>query len=179
MEIRSELNYLRIAPRKVRLVANVIRGRRVPEAERALNFLTRRAAGPIAKLLASAVANAKQNFQVSSPDELVVSRITVDGGPTLKRSRPRAFGRAFPIRKRTSHVTLILEGRGPGAGRRRRKKDDIALVKGEPAAAEGETRLPDRQARETPAKFEALRAKPRVEKKPTAFVRRMFRRKAI
>ena len=172
MEIRSELNYLRIAPRKVRLVADAIRGKRVPEAERVLRFLSRGAAGPMGKLLRAAVANAKQNFQVSSPDALIVGRISVDGGPTLKRSRPRAFGRTFPIRKRTSHVTLILEGRDPGAGRRRRRNADIAVVKGEPAAAKAETR-------ETPAKYEALRLKPKVEKKPTAFVRRMFRRKAI
>lgn len=178
MEIRTELNYLRIAPRKVRLIADAIRGKSVPEADATLSFLPRRAAGPVSKLLRAAVADAKQNFQITAPDTLVVARISVDGGPTLKRSRPRAMGRAFPIRKRTSHVVLVLESRGPVPARRRRRKADIAVVAGAAADAreslsEGEGRAGGRMA------DEAFRTRSRVTTKPTGFVQRMFRRKAI
>lgn len=172
MEIRSELNYFRSSPRKVRRVADAIRGKSVSEAEAVLRFVPRRTAEPMAKLLKAAIADAKQNFQVTSPDALVVSRIMVDGGPTLKRSRPRAMGRAFPIRKRTSHVVLVLEGRGPPPAKRRRRKADIAIVRGDavPEASE---------AREVQPKHDAFRVKPKIVTKPTDFVQRMFRRKAI
>ena len=172
MEIRSELNYFRSSPRKMRLVADAIRGKSVPEAEMVLGFLTRRAAGPMAKLLKAAVADARQNFQVTSSDALVVSRVMVDSGPTLKRSRPRAMGRAFPIRKRTSHVVLVLESRGPAPAKRRRRKADIAFIHGETAPETEEVRA-------VQSKHETFRAKPKVVTKPTDFVRRMFRRKAI
>lgn len=169
MEIRTQLNYLRMSPRKVRLVADAIRGKSVPEAEVALRFLARRAAAPIAKLLAAALADARQNFQILSPTSLVVRRISVDGGPILKRSRPRAMGRAFPIHKHTSHITLILESRGGTPERRKRKKVDIAIVEGEaPVASVGREGAHD-----------AFRERPKVVTKPTGFVQRMFRRKAI
>jgi len=109
-EITAELNYVAIAPRKVRLVAGMIRGMDVRRAETQLLFLTKRASHPLAKLLKSAVANAKNNFRVDEND-LIVQRITVDGGPVAKRTRARAFGRAARLRKRTSHVTLVLEAR--------------------------------------------------------------------
>lgn len=106
-EIIAELNYVAIAPRKVRLVANMIRGMDVLSAQTQLLFLTKRASHPMLKLLKSAVANAKNNFHADESD-LVVKRIRVDGGPVGKRTRARAFGRAARIRKRTSHVTLVL-----------------------------------------------------------------------
>ncbi len=106
-DVTAELNHMRIAPRKVRLVVSAIRGMSVGDAEVRLRFLTKRASHPLLKLLKSAVANAKNNFQLSE-DDLVVRRITVDGGPVQKRFRARAFGRAARIRKRTSHVTLVL-----------------------------------------------------------------------
>lgn len=172
MRITAELNYLRLSPRKVRLVADAIRGRSVPEAERVLRFLSRRAARPMEKLLASAVANARQNFQITSPGELVIADIGVNSGPTLKRSRPRAFGRAFPIRKHTSHITLVLESRGIVPKRRKAKKPGIAVVRGEREAGKelGAGRTPER---------EIFREKVRVSAKPSGFVKRMFRRKAI
>lgn len=169
MEIRTELNYLRMSPRKVRLVADAIRGKSVPEAEVSLRFLTRRAAAPVAKLLAAAVADARQNFQILSPESLVVRRIRVDGGPILKRSRPRAMGRAFPIHKHTSHITLILESRGETPKRRKRKKSDIAVVEGEAPVGSIERGV----------SHDVFRERPKVVTKPTGFVQRMFRRKAI
>lgn len=96
-----------MAPRKVRLVVDLVRGLPVAEAELRLNFLQKEAARPVLKLLKSALANAANNFKLD-PTTLVVKTITVDGGTTLKRFRPRAMGRAAPIRKRTSHINLIL-----------------------------------------------------------------------
>ncbi|MBI2023121.1 50S ribosomal protein L22 [Candidatus Giovannonibacteria bacterium] len=108
MEIKAQLNYLRIAPRKVRVVADTIRGKMVGEAETALKFLERGAKTPIKKLLNSAVANARHNFSAER-DKLFVKSIRVDKGPTLKRFMPRARGSASPINKRTSHITIILD----------------------------------------------------------------------
>ncbi len=106
--IKAKLRHLRISPRKVRLVANLIKGLTIEEAERQLKFLTKRAALPILKLLNSAVANAENNNKLTK-ENLYISNIVVDVGPSLKRWRPRAMGRAFPILKRTSHITLTLD----------------------------------------------------------------------
>ena len=172
MKVEARLRYLRLSPRKVRGVANVIRGKRVPEAERILGSLRRRAAGPIAKALASAIANAKHDFQVSSPESLVVSGISVDGGPPLHRRRPRARGTAFPIRKRTSHVHVVLESTEPSS-RLRPRKAEIAFAKDE--AIEGEAEA----GRPAGAERAPLRSRPRVLTKPRDFIRRVFRRKVI
>lgn len=107
MEIKAELNNLRIAPRKSREVVDLIRGKDVVRAKTILEFTVRRAAEPVLKLLNSAVASAFHNFQLKDSD-LYVSKITVDGGPTLKRFFPMSRGRAYPIMKRTSHITLVL-----------------------------------------------------------------------
>lgn len=113
MDIRAYLRHLRMAPRKVRLVADAVRGLTVQTAEVRLSFMKQQAAMPVLKLLRSAMANARHNFHLD-PQTLSLKTITVDGGATLKRSRPRAFGRAAPIRKRTSHITIILtDGRTP------------------------------------------------------------------
>ena len=107
MEVMAKLNNLRVSPRKVRLVADLIRGLGVKDARIQLSFLVKRSSLPILKLLNSAAANAKHNLKLN-PDEMYVSGITVDGGPVLKRTMPRAMGRAYVIRKRTSHVKLTL-----------------------------------------------------------------------
>ena len=171
VRIKAELNNFRMSARKVRLVTDAIRGKSVPEAERILRFIGRRAAGPVAKVLVSAVANARHNFQISS-GEFIIARADVNNGPTLKRSRPRAMGRAFPIRKRTSHIQLILESRGVLPKRRRVNKSEIAIVEGEGGRAEpgGENRS---RERERPVE------KPKIATKTTDFVKRMFRRKVI
>jgi len=96
-----------MSPRKVRLVVDAVRGMSVTAAETKLTFLPKLAAYPVRKLLLSAIANAEHNFQLKKED-LSIKTIVADGGPTLKRSRPRAFGRAAPIRKRTTHITLVL-----------------------------------------------------------------------
>lgn len=105
MEARL-INY-RQSPRKVRLVAGLVKGKTVPQALIELDVLPKRAAAPIRKLIASAVANATHNFQVD-PATLVVTNCSVDKGIVLKRSQPMSRGRAFAIHKHSSHVTLKL-----------------------------------------------------------------------
>jgi large subunit ribosomal protein L22 len=102
---------MRIAPRRVRLVVDMIRGQRVEQALGILEFTSRRAARLIAKTVKSAVANAESNQNVDV-DRLYVKRAYVDEGPTLKRFMPRAHGRATPILKRTSHVTIVVDEKG-------------------------------------------------------------------
>jgi len=107
VEVVAKLRRLRIAPRKVRLVADLIRGKKVDEAINILTFLNKKAAKPVLKLLKSAIANAEHNFKLKK-DNLFISKITVDEGPKFKRWMPRARGRADLILKRTSHITLVL-----------------------------------------------------------------------
>ena len=105
----AKLRYLRMAPRKVRLIIDVIRGMKAEEALLQLQFSKRHASLPVYKLLASAIANATHNANID-PATLVVKTAFVDGGPILYRSMPRAQGRATPLRKRTAHITLTVEG---------------------------------------------------------------------
>ena len=108
MEVKASLKYLRISPRKVRLVADLIRGLSVKVAEANLLHISKRSGKPLLKLLKSAIANAEHNFDLNQ-NNLFVRAIRVDEGPALKRWRPRARGAAFPIRKRTSHIFLTLK----------------------------------------------------------------------
>lgn len=109
-EARASVKYTRMSANKARYVLNQIRGLQVPEARRVLAFSKRAASDDIAKLLDSAVANAENRFN-SEADDLVVARCWADEGPTLQRFRPRAQGRAYRIRKRTTHITLVVEER--------------------------------------------------------------------
>lgn len=109
--MQAKASQIRIAPRKVRLVVDIVRGKSVSQALNILAFTRKKAALPVQKLLKSAVANAAENHGVSDVDALVIDRITVDEGPALKRFMPRARGRATPIRKRTSHIQIILRER--------------------------------------------------------------------
>jgi len=104
-EARAVGNYMRVTPRKARLVVDCIRGRNAAEALTMLTLSRKRAAGPVRKILASALANAEAK---EDPGAFVVSRAFVDEGPTLKRYMPRAMGRATMIRKRTSRITIEL-----------------------------------------------------------------------
>ena len=106
-KVTAQLNNLRIAPRKVRLVADRIRGQKVEEAIGMLNYDLRKSAEPVRKLLRSAVANAQNNFQLS-PNNLYVMDVIVGEGPTMKRWMPRAYGRATKILKRTSRIKVVL-----------------------------------------------------------------------
>jgi large subunit ribosomal protein L22 len=114
MEARATMKYLRTSPRKMRRVVDLIRNQHVEEARRILRLSPLGASRDVGKLLESAIANAEQQPGVVS-DNLLVSRAWVDEGPTLKRYRPRAYGRATRVRKRTSHVTLVVESMEEGS----------------------------------------------------------------
>lgn len=105
---KSYLKAVRIAPRKARLVVDLVRGKHVQDALDILKFTNKRAAPVVAKMINSAIANA-QNVATIDVDHLVVNKVYVDEGPTMKRFLPRAQGRATPIRKRTSHITVELK----------------------------------------------------------------------
>jgi ribosomal protein L22 len=113
--VRARAKYVRCAPRKARLVVDHIRGRSVEQARAILRNTPRAASRDVLKLLDSAVANAENNHELVA-DELVVGQVYVDEGPTLKRYRPRALGRATRIRKRTSHMTITLTTNDGKAG---------------------------------------------------------------
>ena len=108
MEAKAVGKYIRISPQKARLVADVVRGMGVDQAITTLRFMPKKGAGIILKVLESAVANATNDDQ-ADVDNLYVKSIVVDGGPSLKRIRPRAQGRATGIIKRSSHITVVLD----------------------------------------------------------------------
>jgi len=107
MEVKAKVKFIKISPRKVRLVASLVRGLNVNKALDQLNFVKKQAAKPISKLINSAISNAENNFELEK-NNLFIKKITVDEGPTLHRWMPRARGRATPIRKRSSHINLVL-----------------------------------------------------------------------
>ena len=114
MQTKATLRYLRIAPRKVRLVADMIKGKKVSEAQTLLQFVNNSAVESFRKLIQSALASAAHNFQLDA-SSAYIAKIVVNEGPKLKRFRPRARGRAYPIQKKTSHITIVLEELVPGA----------------------------------------------------------------
>jgi large subunit ribosomal protein L22 len=111
MEAKAVAKYIRISPQKARLVADVVRGKDVESAITTLRFMPKKAAGILRKVLESAVANAEQTETIDV-DTLYVKEIQINGGPMLKRFRPRAMGRAGKILKRTSHITVVVDERG-------------------------------------------------------------------
>ena len=113
MESAARTRFVRISAQKARLVVNLIRGRSVEEALNVLDYTPKKAAGIIAKTLRSAVANAEDQQNVDV-DDLYVKRAFVDEGPTQRRIRPRAHGRATPILKRSSHITVIVDEKATG-----------------------------------------------------------------
>jgi large subunit ribosomal protein L22 len=108
MEVKASLNFARIGCQKARLVADVVRGQNVNEAIRTLTFMKQKGAGLVKKLIESAVANAEDR-KVIDVDNLYVKTITVNMGPAIKRFRPRAQGRAFMVKKKLSHINVILD----------------------------------------------------------------------
>lgn len=121
MEVKAKLRHYHLAPRKVRLVLNVIKGLDVGPALKQLQFVNKKSAPAIIKLLNSAIANAVNNFFLDK-DNLFIKTVFADQGPAIKRWRPRAHGRAAQIKKLTSHVTLVLEERIPS--KNPKKKSD-------------------------------------------------------
>ena len=148
-EVRAQAKWVRISPRKARVVAEHIRGRSVPEARTVLAFTQRAAAVEIAKVLKSAVANAEANHGLVG-DELLVYACTIDEGPTIKRWRARARGRVARIRKRTCHITIRL-AENPKASRRRAQS---TKAQAEAAPPESESK----PKRRSPAKKKEVNA---------------------
>lgn len=166
MLVTAKLRYLRIAPRKVRLVADLIRGKTVEEAQTILNFTTKKAAGPLLKLLRQAIANAKHNFQLEE-ENLYIAKITVDEGPKYKRWMPRARGQVSEIQKKTSHITIVLDE----IVKKPKKVQKVPKMKP----------VPERIEKEIP-KVEKPKLKPKIEvPKPKIVkgIKRLFRRKAF
>jgi len=175
MQVTAKLNYLRIAPRKVRLVINLIRKKKVEEAQTILNFTVKKASQPLLKLLNSAVANAKNNFQLDSAS-LYIYKITVDEGRKYKRWRPRARGRASQIQKKTSNITLVLEEIKP--------TKEIKKVKKAPAVKKVKKVVKEEEKKPEELKpfKKPERPKPETERPKPKIVRgikRIFRRKAF
>lgn len=108
MEVRATAKFIRRSPRKVRLVMNVVRGKPVKEALALLRFMPQHAARDVLGVVQSAAANAENNFQMAQ-DDLVITQIYANEGPTFKRFQPRARGQGTPILKRTSHITVVVD----------------------------------------------------------------------
>lgn len=162
----AKLNYLRMAPRKARLMADLIRGLSVNEAEAQLLINPKRAGEPILKLLRSAISNSKQKEM--NPENLFIKEIRVDQGPMLKRFMPRAQGRATTIQKKSSHIILVLaESDKPRKTRFKIEKiEKISKTKAKKIEKDKEKERPIQEAMKAPAKKEG-------------FIRKMFRRKSI
>ncbi|MET8678757.1 50S ribosomal protein L22 [Streptomyces sp. NPDC004647] len=111
MEARAQARYIRVTPMKARRVVDLIRGMSATEAQAVLRFAPQAASVPVGKVLDSAIANAAHNYDHTDAGSLVISEAYVDEGPTLKRFRPRAQGRAYRIRKRTSHITVVVSSK--------------------------------------------------------------------
>lgn len=169
MEIKAKLRYLRLAPRKVRMVLDVIRGLKIKEAEAQLLLSSKKAAKPVLKLLHSAVANALNNYSLNK-DDLYIKKIEAQDGPTLYRWTPRAFGRATPIRKRSSHLAIILETKKEILAPKTKKEEPLEVKTKE----EVKEKIYPKKKEEAKKAKEDLRAK-----RKESFVKRMFRRKTI
>lgn len=128
MEVKAKARFIRMSPRKVRLVIDVIRGLSVDQALTQLTFMKKHAALPVKKLLDSAIANAENNFKLKR-ETLYVKMIVADGGPTLHRWTPKAHGRAGAIRKRTSHISIVLDEREPRGKNAINKKATTSTAK--------------------------------------------------
>ncbi len=136
MDVSARLRFLRISPRKARLVTRVVQGMDALEAESQLQFMNKAAARPLLKLLRSAMANADNNNELKKQN-LFVKSFFVDEGPTLKRYRPRAFGRAAEIRKRSSHVTIVLSEKQSSTKKSTTAKGAKKTVSKKPATKSG------------------------------------------
>ena len=156
MQARAKLSFLRMSPKKVRLIADVIRGLKVEEAISQLGFLNKAAKRPILKLLNSAISNAENNLELKK-DNLYIKEIKVDQAGMLKRWQPRAHGRAAPIRKKMSHVLVILDEIEPTKPKKVKKaKKEEKPVRISSLEEVKETKEPEKIA---PVKKEKLKAK--------------------
>ncbi len=170
MFITVKLRYLRIAPRKVRLAADLVRGKNVEQARTILNFALKRASHPLLKLLDSAIAGAKNNFRLDESN-LYVFKIAVDEGPKNKRWRAQSRGRAAEIQKKSSHITIVL-----GEIEEKKKKKSAKIeTKIKPVEKEEKTEKTEKKAEKPKIKFQKIIKKPKINKS----LKKIFRRKAF
>lgn len=185
MEIRATLKYMRIAPRKMRLVTQLVNGMDYVVVKSELSYRTKKSAHPLMKLIDSAAQSAYNNYGLVK-ENLFIKSITVDGGPTLKRYKPKGFGSAMPIGKRTSHVTVILDEKVPGlkaTETKKGKKDDVTSTATEMDVIKDD----DTQEKDAKEKGDGMvsQTKNKVGKgdkkkgREGSFMKRMFRRKSI
>ncbi len=172
MQAKASLQYLRISPRKVRLVADLVRGKKVEEAQTILRFAIKRGSLPILKLLQSALASAKHNFQ-GEEQNLYISKITVNEGPRLKRVMAMSRGQAYPLFKRTSHILIVLDELKPKTQETTPPAESPKGIQAGPPQSRQQASLGGKQ-----------KAKPTFETKQKApkevrGIQRIFRRKAI
>lgn len=189
MEIKAQAKHIRMSPKKVRLVADVVRGQEVGKALNQLSFMSKKATTPIEKLVKSAIANAEHNFELDK-NNLYIKEIRVDEGKTLKRWKPRAYGRAAPIRKRTSHVSLVLAEIKDSGKKKAKKRDIEAPVNLDEVAKRAKEREARESKEKTSKKDEKLEKneeevrkdmppRPKEKKKETkGFASKIFRRKS-
>ena len=163
---RAIARHVRVSPMKARRVINLVRGLPAKEALTVLQFAPQAASEPVYKVLSSAIANAENNERLD-PDALLVSAAYVDEGPTLKRFRPRAQGRAYRIRKRTCHITIEVEAVAPKTPVRAAKKAAPA-AKATPAKAANATEATEAPAEAAPAKKAAKKAPAKAAAKKAA-----------
>ncbi len=175
--ITAKLHYLKIAPRKARLVANLIKKMPVQEAEAQLSLLPKRSSYHILKLLRTGIADAKQNFNIQE-SKLFIKEIQVDQGPMLKRFMPRAQGRATPIQKKMSHITLIL------GEDEKLIKQRFVFPREKPKNKEKKEERDQKLQKETEEKKATISKKEKrlaaTESQPkSGIIKKMFRRKSI
>ena len=169
MQATAKLNYLHIAPRKVRLIADMIRKKTVKEAERILNFIPQRAALPIIKLIKSAVSNAKNSFG-SEESNLFISKITVDEGPKMKKWMPRARGSPSMIQKKTSHILLVLDEIEKGKAKVKKEQESLTIEE-----EKKQEKIAKNIQKPKISRGETEKKKPRLER----IARRIFGRKSF
>ena len=172
-QVTAKLNNLRQAPRKVRAVVNLVKGKNALKALEQLEFLVRRPTGPVMKVIKSALANGENNFGMVRSN-LFIKEFYVDEGVKLKRFRPKGFGRAGEIQKKTSHINLVLEEKVAGLKREKQSEIKHDHDHSEHVHTKSKSDLPDRQAGKPEIKTE-------LGKKDSAMsrARKIFQRKQV
>jgi len=179
-QIVAKLRHLRISPKKVRYLARLVKGMGIVQAESQLQHAHKKASEPLVKLVRSAAANAQHNFQLSKTD-LYIRNITVDPGPSLKRWMARAMGRATPILKRTSHVTVVLDTRTAKAKKEKVFKEEAPEIMKAPAHYRETEEHRDAARKEEFKDLKEVKAPKLQASKPKlpSIQKRFFRRKAV
>lgn len=172
MKVKSKARHIHISPRKCRKVTDLVRGKDANQAEVQLKYLSKRSSDPILRLLNSAIASAEHNHNLDK-DNLFISEIYVDEGPTLKRWMPRAFGRTYPIMKRTSHITLILDEKVKG------KKKKTAVKTGKKIKEKKVENKKEEKAKTGKEKFRKDNIAKDKTKTDKGMLKKIFRRKSV